>query len=122
MINSYIGLNLEKFFCEFSHFHQKPVKLDTGDDVLMGNFNSKKFVAYFLSLLVVAGLLGIALFTQTFGWPMAAFMSIGIIGIIALVLGYILTQRKLDTVKTFITSYLSKENIENVETDKTDVE
>ena len=88
----------------------------------MGNFNSKKFAAYFLSLLVIAGLLGVALFTQTFGWPMAAFMSIGILGIVALVLGYILTQRKLDTVKTFIISYLSKENIDNVETDKTDVE
>jgi predicted ferric reductase len=88
----------------------------------MENFNSKKFVAYFLSLLVIAGLLGFALWTQTFSWSMAVFMSIGILGIVALVLGYILTQRKLDTVKTFITSYLAKENINNVDANKTDVE
>jgi uncharacterized membrane protein len=74
----------------------------------MENFNSKKFAAYFLSLLVLTGLLGFALYTQTFGWPMAAFMSIGILGIVSLVLGYILTQRKLDTVKTFMVSYLKK--------------
>jgi len=87
----------------------------------MENFNSKKFAAYFLSLLVIAGLLGFALYTQVFSWPMATFMSIGILGVVCLVLGYILTQRKLDTVKTFMTTYLKKVDT-NAGTDKTDVE
>jgi hypothetical protein len=70
----------------------------------VGNFNSKKFVAFFVSLAVLATILIIALFTQVFVWPMALFMSIGILGIVCLVLGYILSQRKLDSVKEIMSN------------------
>lgn len=74
----------------------------------MRNFNSKKFIAFLISLFVLAGLLGVALFTQTFVWAMALFMSIGVLGIVCLVLGYILSQKKLDTVKTLMSDLVKK--------------
>jgi hypothetical protein len=57
---------------------------------------SKKFIAFFFSLVVLAGILIIALYTQTFGWPMVVFMSIGILGVCTLAIGYILPQAALD--------------------------
>jgi len=57
---------------------------------------SKKFIAFFFSLLVLAGILTIALVTQTFGWAMVTFMSIGVFGLCALAIGYILPQAKYD--------------------------
>lgn len=74
----------------------------------MSNFNSKKFFAFFVSQFVLAGLLGFALTTQTFTWPMTLFMSIGILGIVCLVLGYVLSQRKLDTVKEIMVSLVEE--------------
>lgn len=60
------------------------------------NFNSKKFVAYFLSLLVIASILIIALFTQTFGWPMVTFMTAGILAISVMTIRYTVGQAALD--------------------------
>jgi hypothetical protein len=57
---------------------------------------SKKFIAFFFALLVIAGILVIALLTQTFGWAMVTFMSIGIMAIGALAIGYVLSQASLD--------------------------
>ena len=57
---------------------------------------SKKFIAFFFSLLVMAGVLVAALLTQSFGWAMVVFMSIGIFGICFLAIGYILPQAALD--------------------------
>jgi hypothetical protein len=39
---------------------------------------------------------------------MTLFMSIGILGIVCLTLGYVLTQKKLDTVKTLISDLIDK--------------
>ena len=58
--------------------------------------SSKKFIAFFFSLLVIAGILITALLTQTFGWAMVTFMSVGILGVCALAIGYILKQGALD--------------------------
>lgn len=74
----------------------------------MSHFKSKKFIAFLLGLLVLAGLLATALVTQTFVWAMALFMSIGILGIVGLVLGYVLSQKKLDTVSVMVNSLLEK--------------
>ena len=74
----------------------------------MQNFNSKKFVAFFISLAVLAGILVTALLTQSFVWAMALFMSIGILGIVCLVLGYILSQKKLDSVKEIMSGLVEK--------------
>jgi len=57
---------------------------------------SKKFIAFFFSLLVLAGILVTALLTQTFGWTMVVFMSIGIFAVGFLAVGYILPQAALD--------------------------
>lgn len=59
--------------------------------------SSKKFIAFFFASLVIAGILIAALLTQTFGWAMVAFMSIGILGVCCLAIGYILKQAALDT-------------------------
>lgn len=73
----------------------------------MSNFNSKKFIAFLVSLFSIVGLLGFALYTQTFVWAMSLFMCIGILGIVCLVLGYILSQKKLDSVKCVISDLLN---------------
>lgn len=57
---------------------------------------SKKFIAFFFSLLVIAGILVTALFTQVFGFAMVLFMSVGIFGVCCLSIGYILPQAALD--------------------------
>lgn len=58
--------------------------------------SSKKFIAFFFSLLVLAGILVAALLTQSFGWAMVVFMSVGILGVCTLAIGYILPQTALD--------------------------
>ena len=59
-------------------------------------FKSKKFIAFFFALLVLAGILVTALLTQTFGWAMVAFMCVGIFAVGFLAIGYILPQAALD--------------------------
>lgn len=88
----------------------------------MKNFNSKKFIAFLVSLFVLAGLLSVALFTQTFVWAMALFMCIGVLGIVCLVLGYILSQRKLDTVKELMSDLLKEGADINGSNNKTTLE
>ena len=57
---------------------------------------SKKWLAFFFTELLLAGLLGYALKTQPFGWPMAGFMSIGVAGMTTLAIGLILKQAMYD--------------------------
>lgn len=57
---------------------------------------SKKFIAFFFALLLLAGILIFALKTQMFGWSIALFMCIGIFAIAFISVGYILSQSALD--------------------------
>jgi uncharacterized membrane protein len=60
--------------------------------------SSKKFIAFFISMLMIAGVIITTLFTQAFAWPLFVFMGIGMLGLVCLPLGYILNQRKLDSI------------------------
>lgn len=57
---------------------------------------SKKFIALFFIVLVLAIMLGLTLFTQTIGWPLAAFAALIVVTIGILGVGYILGQAGLD--------------------------
>ncbi len=57
---------------------------------------SKKFIAFFFALLLLAGILIFALKTQVFGWAIAVFMCIGIFAIAFLSVSYIGKQGDLD--------------------------
>lgn len=57
---------------------------------------SKKFIAYIFAELLLAGVLVYALYRQPIDWPMTAFMGIGMAGLCALSIGYILSQKALD--------------------------
>lgn len=59
-------------------------------------YQSKKWIAFIVSLLVIAGVLIVALATQTFTIVMGTFMSIGIIGICILAIAYINGQVAVD--------------------------
>lgn len=61
-----------------------------------GKFSSKKFSAFFFSVIILSVLLVITLFTQTFNWPMALFMSIGIFSISVMCIYYVTNQSTLD--------------------------
>jgi hypothetical protein len=80
-------------------------------DVEKTPLSSKKFVAFFFSLLLIAGVLGTALFTQTFGWPMVTFMCIGILGICTIAIGYVLSQAALDKFMRGVTGITSSEKL-----------
>lgn len=57
---------------------------------------SKKFIIMVFIVVVIASILTIALFTQTFTWPMTLFMAIGMLGLCSLGIGYVLSQAALD--------------------------
>jgi tetrahydromethanopterin S-methyltransferase subunit E len=57
---------------------------------------SKKFIALFFIVVVLAVIMGITLFTQTIGWPLAVFAALIVITIGTLGTGYILGQAGLD--------------------------
>jgi len=57
---------------------------------------SKKFIAFFVSLAVMAGILIVALVTQTFGIAMSAFMSLGMAAIAVMCISYVNKQGTLD--------------------------
>lgn len=57
---------------------------------------SKKFIAFFFALILLATILVFALLTQTIGWAIASFMCIGIFAIAFISVGYILSQGALD--------------------------
>jgi hypothetical protein len=59
-------------------------------------FQSKKFWAFLTSSLIIAAVIVIALFTQTFTLTMSFFMSIMGVGLCALSIGYIVSQTALD--------------------------
>ena len=59
-------------------------------------FSSKKFIAFFFSVIVMAGVMITALLTQTFGWPLVTFMSIMALGMTAVIIGYVISQSALD--------------------------
>ena len=80
---------------------------------------SKKFIAFFFTILVVAGILIAALLTQTFNLAMASFMSIGIAGICALGIGYVLSQKALDKYMRGISGKFEPEEPRDPETERT---
>ena len=88
----------------------------------MNRFVSKKFVAWLISLAVLTLILIIALTTQTFNMAMTFFMSIGIATIAGLTLGYVLSQRKLDTVQALMSNVLNNTptDVKVIETNKKD--
>ena len=49
---------------------------------------SKKFIFGFIGMLILAGILVVALFTQTIGWPLAVFMCVLGAAIAMVVVGY----------------------------------
>ena len=57
---------------------------------------SKKFIAFFFAVLIIAGVLVMALLTQKFVMEMVLFMSIGMLAISAISIGYVLSQAALD--------------------------
>jgi len=57
---------------------------------------SKKFIAFFFSLLVIAAILIIALFTQPITMAMSLFMGIGILAVGVIAIGYVLSQAAVD--------------------------
>jgi MFS-type transporter involved in bile tolerance (Atg22 family) len=59
-------------------------------------FNSKKFIAFFVSIGIIAGVLVTALVTQSFTWPMVVFMSAGMLALAFLCISYVSTQGTLD--------------------------
>ena len=69
---------------------------------------SKKFICFLISLAVLAAILVTGLVTQSFVWAMALFMCIGILGVVTLSLGYILSQRKLDSVLPLMNNLINK--------------
>lgn len=80
------------------------------------NFNSKKFIAFIFSMLTITGILVYALFTQTFGWPMVAFMCLGIAAIAVMSITYVNKQGTLDKfitlAKGISTNAISKPNLD----------
>ena len=59
-------------------------------------WQSKKWVSWLIATIILAGILIAALVLQTFTWAMSLFMAAGIIGVTALAIGYILSQKSLD--------------------------
>jgi len=57
---------------------------------------SKKFIAFFFSVLVIAGVIVATLLTQPFNWAMAAFMAVLALGLTAISIGYVISQSALD--------------------------
>jgi hypothetical protein len=62
----------------------------------MSKFHSKKFAAFIFSMTVISGLLFSFGFFNEFNLAMSLFMSIGILGLCSLAIGYVLTQSALD--------------------------
>lgn len=59
-------------------------------------FQSKKFIAFIFSMVIITGVLVTTLFTQISGWALAGFMSIGIMGLCSLAIGYVLSVAALE--------------------------
>lgn len=78
-------------------------------------FASKKFFAFIMSQLILASILIIFLFTQTFNLPASLFMSIGILALTILPAAYIFNQKKLDVVKELMSSLVSRNTSEELE-------
>ena len=76
---------------------------------------SKKFVAYILANIFIVGLLVTALITQPFGWSMSAFMCIGITAIAVISIGYILSQKAVDSFLAGIQKAFPKSNKDDPE-------
>jgi hypothetical protein len=78
--------------------------------------NSKKFAAFFFAVAVIAGILIVALIYHPALNPWtAAFLTIGMIAVGALAIGYIVSQKSLDkflsTVKG-VTDAVGKDSVE----------
>jgi hypothetical protein len=57
---------------------------------------SKKFRFALLTLIALTGIIITGLISQTFGWPMAAFMAIAVAGLVTISMGYVLGQASID--------------------------
>ena len=57
---------------------------------------SKKFVFGLLTVIGLLGVIVVALITQTFGWPMVAFMVMSVAGLVTIAMGYVLGQGSID--------------------------
>lgn len=65
---------------------------------------SKKFILTVFSVLVLAGILVTAFFTQTIGWPLAVVLSLLSIGLIVIPVGTVLGMTAIDKVATMVGS------------------
>jgi len=81
---------------------------------------SKKFVFALITLLSLLGIMITALVTQTFVWPMAAFMAIAVAGLVAIGLGYVLGQGSLDKWANIVTPLSKIRAIETKQEKETD--
>lgn len=67
-------------------------------------FESKKFIFGFIGLLIIAGILVVALVTQTIGWALTAFMCVLGIAIAVIVVGYTQGQAGVDKLAAMVKS------------------
>ena len=67
-------------------------------------FESKKFIFGFIGLLIIAGILVVALVTQTIGWALTAFMCVLGIAIAVIVVGYTQGQAGVDKLSAMVKS------------------
>jgi hypothetical protein len=79
--------------------------------------SSKKFLAFFFSMLMITGIMIVALVLQPITWPMATFMAAGMISNGALSIGYVINQTALDKFMAGIAKVASKQKEENEESD-----
>lgn len=65
---------------------------------------SKKFILTIFSILILAGIIIVSLFTQQIGWPLALVLSLLALGIIIIPIGTILGMTAIDKVATMVES------------------
>jgi uncharacterized membrane protein YcjF (UPF0283 family) len=79
--------------------------------------SSKKFICFLFSMIMITGVLVVALVLQDITWPLALFMSAGMISNGALAVGYILGQVSLDKYLAGMARIASKQKIREEEED-----
>lgn len=58
--------------------------------------DSKKFLALVFCMAIITGILITALASQPITWPLALFMTVGMLSLGCLAIGYVLSQSALD--------------------------
>jgi hypothetical protein len=82
--------------------------------------DSKKFLCFFFSMVMISGIMIAALALQPITWPMALFMAAGMIADGALAIGYVISQKSLDmflATMSDIGKQVQKKTEEEIETD-----